>query len=679
MSTKSKKILTVFIVIILISISIYVIFDIFTTKDTKADVPKWEISDTWIYNEYSHIEPANEIPNVVGMYVENITTYKNQKFYVLRDFTPEPQKNVQVDTLNPINNDGSLIIKKYDFPLKEGKEWEFKDVYGYKYKFKVVSIEEINVPAGKFETFKIDQQMFTEENSSIKFINKYGGIKYKPYYNHKVYYYSPDVKNNIKVEWYKDDDLELHIELTSYGKEKFKKFIDSEYIGGPYNSTIEHWQRRMPNYYENNFNKWQDFYYLKFNKNGIEYESYLPDRLLNFLDWLNNNSKSGEGVLCWWDYGPLINGYTDCISIIDSPSKEIEDTIAEPWKVPEWDSNEKIVDVSNALLEPPDFTIDILNKYNARYVLVDTSMFPFNSDNTGIFYAPVFAANKNYYDYITFDLSTNYGGMTAEEAESMVNEYSDFKIHWISMNHQEKFFDSMFYHTYTGWDGRDVGLPNDVIPGISDHDYNTPRIFYYPMQGWNLKNFKLVYRTAYWTPHNATELAELPENEKDWRPMSESEAIGRISELLSDGIDNDNNGMVDDRGEGGTWSPSYRGGGIFVLKYYDGAIINGIVRNSNGTPLQNVRVTVLDEYSIPHDSVLTDEKGYYNITTPAGELLLITSNGGWDDSKYSDSRIHQTEKNSLNSTKIIITEDQAMRLTQDWIIDDLELIVNETE
>lgn len=676
MSIKSKKIVTIFIAILLISISIYVIFYL-PSEGIKGKVPKWEIGDTWIYNEYLQIESANETPKVVGMYVKNITSFKSQKFYELRDFTPNSQKNIKVETLNPIYNDGILIIKKYDFPLKEGKEWEFTDVYGYKYKFKVVSYEHLNVPAGKFKTFKIDQQMFIDENSSIKFMTKSGYVYNKPYYNHKVYYYSPDVKNDIKEEWYKDDELERYIELTSYGKEEFKKFIGSEYIGGPHNSTIEHWQWRMPDYVENNFNGWEDFYFLKFNKNGIDYEAYFPDRIRSFLDWLKNNSKAGEGVLCWWDYGPLINGYTDCISIVDSPSKEIECTVTEPWNIPDWDSNEKIVDVSNALIGTPDYTIDILNKYNARYVMVGTEMFPFNSERTGILYAPIFASSKNYRDYLTFVCNTNYGRMTVEEAESMVIEHSDLVVGNVQLNRQDKFFDSMFYHTYIGWDGRDVGLQNDAIPGLYDDDYRTKLDEYPAMQGWNLQNFKLVYRTAYWTPHNQTELAELPENERDWEAMSELEAIGHIRELESDRIDNDNNGKVDDRGEGGTWSKSYRGGGVYLLKYYKGAIINGIVRDNNSKPLQNVRVTVQDEYGIPHDSVLTDENGYYNITTPAGELLLTTSNGGWDKSLDDYSRIYQLEKNSLSSTSISITEDQAMRLTQDWIIDDFDLIVNE--
>ena len=671
----NKKIGVIFILIILISLSIYGLYYFYNLNE---EVPKWKIGDTWIYNEYSHIESANDKPNVVGMYVEDIIKYKDQRFYVLSDFTPDSQKNVKVDTLNPINNDGSLILKRYDFPLKEGKEWEFKDEFGYKYKFKVVSIKNINVPAGNFKTFKIDQQMFIDENLNIKFINKYGGIKYRPYYDHKVYYYSPEVKNNVKVEWFKNDDLELHIELKSYSNSEFKNLIDSKYIGGPYNSTLEHWQQRMPNYYENNFNKWQDFYYLKFNKNGIEYKSYLNDYLLSFLNWLNNNSKSGDGVLCWWDYGQLINGYTDCVSIIDSPSKEIEDTIAEPWNVPEWGSNEKIVDVSNALLEPPDYTIDMLNKYNARYIMVDTSMFPFDYEHTGIFYAPVFAANENYYDYLTFELNTNHGMITDGEAESTIKEYSDLKIHSVSFIHNEKFFDSMFYHAYIGWDGRDVGVDENAIPGINDYDDSTELDnYYHPMQGWNLKNFKIVYRTAYWTPYNVTKLMELPGNEEDWVPMNKYEAINHIRKIESDGIDNDNNGQVDDRGEGGTWSPSYMGGGVFVLKYYEGAIINGIVRDSEGKPLENVRVTVQDEYKIPHDSVLTDENGYYNITTPGGELKIIASNGSWDEYSYSESRIYLTEKNWLNRTEITVSEDQAMRLTQDWIINDFDLIVDE--
>ena len=98
----NKKIGVIFILIILISLSIYGLYYFYNLNE---EVPKWKIGDTWIYNEYSHIESANDKPNVVGMYVEDIIKYKDQRFYVLSDFTPDSQKNVKVDTLNPINND----------------------------------------------------------------------------------------------------------------------------------------------------------------------------------------------------------------------------------------------------------------------------------------------------------------------------------------------------------------------------------------------------------------------------------------------------------------------------------------------------------------------------------------------------------------------------------------------
>ena len=171
-----------------------------------------------------------------------------------------------------------------------------------------------------------------------------------------------------------------------------------------------------------------------------------------------------------------------------------------------------------------------------------------------------------------------------------------------------------------------------------------------------MTHFRLVYRTAYWTPYNQTELQELPQTEREdsWETMSEIEAIGRIRKLEGDGVDNDNNGEIDDRGEGGTWSPSYSGGGVFFLKYYHGAIIRGkvVTDTTANVPVSGVRVTVFDEFGIPHQSVFTDEEGNYNITAPFGNVVVLASKDGYalgGEDELSQ-RLRLTEKTVLNST-----------------------------
>jgi dolichyl-diphosphooligosaccharide--protein glycosyltransferase len=199
---------------------------------------------------------------------------------------------------------------------------------------------------------------------------------------------------------------------------------------------------------------------------------------------------------------------------------------------------------------------------------------------------------------------------------------------------------------------------------------------YPPMQAWNLKNFKLIYRTGFWNPHNFTELDDNPEYQEDWVAMSDLEARKKIDEVESDGIDNNNNGEIDERGEGGLFSSGIRQS-YNILKYYEGAIITGEVKDENGTPMQNVRVTIVDEYEIPHDSVLTDENGFYNLIAPAGELKIIFSTGGWgkESNDIIRHRINQVEIDLLDTTNLTITDDQAMRLNQEWQIDDLDLTI----
>ena len=352
-----------------------------------------------------------------------------------------------------------------------------------------------------------------------------------------------------------------------------------------------------------------------------------------------------------------------------------------------------------------------------RYFAVDTRLFPFGAQNTGIFYAPIKLADRDIADFIKYyaivDVRDNieddwrsYSDQpipTEEIADEVdLNDLvdthgaSNVRIKQYVIKYTDDFYNSMFYKCYIGYSYKDIygyDVPNptqepntDVfgaeVPGIYGEFKDSQRTP--PMQGWNMTHFRLVYRTAYWTPYNTTTLEKLADNERDWQAMSEIEAISRIRKLEGDGKDNDGNGLVDDQGEGGVWSPSYRGGGVFFLKYYDGALIKGkiVTDNDAKTPIQNARVTVLDEYGIPHDMVFTDADGNYNVTAPFGNaILLVTKDGytsGGDDEL--NQRLRLTERTTLNSTVHEISESQAMRLTSNYIINsDIKVPVAEVK
>jgi hypothetical protein len=369
-----------------------------------------------------------------------------------------------------------------------------------------------------------------------------------------------------------------------------------------------------------------------------------------------------------------------------------------------------------------EYVVNFLTELNRitgntiRYFAVDTRLFPFHAQNTGIFYAPIRLADRDIADYIAYYAIVDVRDNTQAEWRSYSDKpiptedipdeidlndivethgQQNVRIKKYLITYTDDFYNSMFYKCYIGYTYEDIynteqinkqeegnlGVYGAEVPGI----YGELRS-QQPLQGWNMTHFRLVYRTAYWTPYNQTELQELPQSEREgsWEAMSELEAITRIQRLEGDGVDNDNNGEIDDRGEGGTWSPSYSGGGVFFLKYYHGAIIRGkvVTETTANVPVSGVRVTVFDEFGIPHQSVFTNEEGNYNLTAPFGTVVVLASKDGYalgGDDELSQ-RLRLTEKTTLNSTLHEISDSQAMRRTSNYIINsDIKVPVGTTK
>ena len=250
-----------------------------------------------------------------------------------------------------------------------------------------------------------------------------------------------------------------------------------------------------------------------------------------------------------------------------------------------------------------------------RYFAVDTRLFPFTAQNTGIFYAPIRLADRDSNDFIKYYASVDYrtygegewipykGGEpipveripgTMNDIEDVVDEYGagNVRVKQYAIKYTDLFYNSMFYRCYIGWYGTNVDHSNDAVPGISDENSATELDSYPPLQGWNMTHFRLVYRTAYWNPHNETELRTNPKYQEDWVAMGEHEAQKLIGDLENDGVDNNKNGETDESGEGGILSSGLRQG-VFFLKYYHGAIIHGKVRAFDAIG------DLLERYSLP--------------------------------------------------------------------------------
>jgi len=287
-----------------------------------------------------------------------------------------------------------------------------------------------------------------------------------------------------------------------------------------------------------------------------------------------------------------------------------------------------------------DFYNDLckLTGDSIRYFGIDSRLFPFSADSTGIFYAPAKLSDHRIsevanqpYDFWEIKANGEFGGEYSLDdipPDVKLNPDTPYKIVYKDM-----FYKSMLYKAFIGYSGSDIGS-QEGIPGLSE-PLSSNRI----MPGWNMTHFKLEHRTAYWNPYSAKDI----QNHTDaWQAMNYWDAYKK--QQAGDGISD-----LSDR------SSLYQG--VMMLKYYHGAIISGKVTLEDGTPIEGVSVTVSDDYDIPHQKVTTDSNGNYSIIVPYGDITLTVSKGAIDPST-----LKGTE---LNVTRMYIGDYQAMRLNED--------------
>ncbi len=290
--------------------------------------------------------------------------------------------------------------------------------------------------------------------------------------------------------------------------------------------------------------------------------------------------------------------------------------------------------------------------FSFRYFAIDSRLFPFGPQNTGIYYAPLKLSdhriNEDFnepYDFIqTYVYDTTGEKYTLPEWKEASKDDPNLEADRYQLTYKEPFLNSMLYKCYIGYTLEDIEASDQdtgaqtsttpTLPGLGNTNFP-------PMEGWMMKHFRLVYKTTYWNPHNDTDVKFHPE---DWQAMSSIEAEKMYEE------------------EAGSISSGLNSGVIF-LKYYEGAYLNGTVKTDAGKIVQNVRVTVLDEYGIPHDTTTTDENGTYHLIAPFGNVSVVVSTGGYGDDASTKPYylMRQIETISLNTTNINISEDQAYR------------------
>ncbi|MFQ5837175.1 MAG: carboxypeptidase regulatory-like domain-containing protein [Thermoplasmata archaeon] len=330
---------------------------------------------------------------------------------------------------------------------------------------------------------------------------------------------------------------------------------------------------------------------------------------------------------------------------------------SDPDRFGEWDvrlssKNVRVIFLKTVLTETLDLDgqADLYRDLRSAtgnsvlYFAVDSRLVPFSGTNTGIFYAPIKLTDHRTVelpdgrsipvDFYRLVAETDRGEYDLEKVPPTARVIN------IRIEYKEMFYNSMLYRIFFGTRGQDVGKEDDGLPGISGQLQAEA-----PSQGRMLKHFKMVYRTAYFNPNPPDEAANRTE---DWSAINLFDALELQQSI--------------ERGEAeGTVDISARASlqqGIVILKYYDGAILRGQVTTQAGRPLEGVRITVLDDLSIPHDVTFTDSKGFYEALLPFGEVRVVASVGDVDGAT-------QTGRTVLGEKELTVSEDQAMNLPLD--------------
>ncbi|MCI4354704.1 MAG: carboxypeptidase-like regulatory domain-containing protein, partial [Thermoplasmata archaeon] len=236
--------------------------------------------------------------------------------------------------------------------------------------------------------------------------------------------------------------------------------------------------------------------------------------------------------------------------------------------------------------------------------MVDSRLFPFSGSNTGIFYAPADLTDRV---IGAGGAPTSYYTLTATGSDGQVYQIGQLPAGVTALqyniNYLPAFYNTMIYRVFIGYSGADIG--SSGIPGISGSVSGDPL-----EPGWMMQHFRVVYRTAYYCPFAS--------------PTGHPGCFSAMNLPDANALAKANNGTSDGS------SNSYFGGGEAMLQYYPGQPMTGTVTLPNGAPVSQARVTVYDEWNIPHMTTLTSTDGAYSVILPPGNDTVNVTVGTMD-------------------------------------------------
>ena len=273
------------------------------------------------------------------------------------------------------------------------------------------------------------------------------------------------------------------------------------------------------------------------------------------------------------------------------------------------------------------------------YFAIDSRLFPFSATGNNIFYAPAKLSDHRI-DSVTnapIDFFEIKALTSDNQLVDIVNVTKAMTITSYVIVYKDAFYETMLYRAFMGFGPTDVGETSQGIPGFSGSLSSMA-----PLQGWNMSHFRVVYKTAYFNP-----FTDYANHTDAWRAVSYEEAVANKAKIDAGLMD----GTVD-------LSVSGLASGIVFLQYYDGAIIQGNVASTNGHTYPGIYVTVVDDYGVPHQTVMTDANGRYSVIAPFGHVSVVFSTGILNKRTQLGSQI-------LKTVTYDISYDQAMRNVDD--------------
>lgn len=165
----------------------------YASAQALAERPQYKVSDSWTFEHRD-----GYTGNVTGKSTRTIKSISDDKIEydingdpATSDISGNPISDKKVDSDKP-----QLYLQ---FPLEVGKSWKFDNGWhnkegGWKgnqtYSVKVVSLEKITVPAGEFETYRLEAKGFFNNTTA-----NFSGAQTT------IYWYSPLLRRVIKTEY----------------------------------------------------------------------------------------------------------------------------------------------------------------------------------------------------------------------------------------------------------------------------------------------------------------------------------------------------------------------------------------------------------------------------------------------------------------------------------------------